>query len=142
MFTIARSRKFFAIACEMTGEHVAYTGKKQLSYQGAEGRGECAYNYSKDEQIQWLTNEMEGIAGTLEEGRRLDLRHEHGRLSLDSELETLQAMVHDGQALELGNIAPTLMAIATDMAVLERAQKRARQLLTVADAQEQTQPKK
>ena len=147
IFAIARARKFFDIACEAGGDHVAITGKKELSYNGQDGHGGCKYNYSKDNEIQWLTTEMQGIAATLEEGRRLDLRLEHGRLSLDAELETLETMVHNGQAMELGNIAPTLLAIVKDDAVLERAQKRARHLLLIMDstdtkATDTKQPKK
>jgi hypothetical protein len=134
IFAITRARKFFNIACEGGDAHLAFTGKKELGYQGADGHGGCSYNYSKDPKIQWLTTEMQGIAATLEEGRRLQLEHEHGRLSLDAELETLEQMVQNGQALELGNIAQTLLAIVKDDAVLQRAQKRSRRLLAIVDA--------
>jgi hypothetical protein len=134
VFEIARAKKFFNMACENGDAHLAFTGKKVLGYQGADGHGGCSYNYSKDPKIQWLTTEMQGIAATLEEGRRLELEHEHGRLTLDAELETLEQMVQNGQALELGNIAQTLLAIVKDDAVLQRAQKRARHLLAIVDA--------
>jgi hypothetical protein len=134
VFEIARAKKFFNVACENGDAHLAFTGKKELGYQGADGHGGCTYNYSKDPKIQWLTTEIQGIAATLEEGRRLELEHEHGRLSLDAELETLEQMVQNGQALELGNIAQTLLAIVKDDAVLQRAQKRARHLLAIVDA--------
>jgi hypothetical protein len=134
VFEIARAKKFFNMACENGDAHLAFTGKKDLGYQGTDGHGGCTFNYSKDPKIQWLTTEMQGIAATLEEGRRLQLEHEHGRLSLDAELETLDQMVQNGQALELGNIAQTLLAIVKDDAVLQRAQKRARRLLAIVDA--------
>ena len=134
VFAIARAKKFFDIACEGGDAHLAFTGKKELGYQGSDGHGGCTYNYSKDQKIQWLTTEMQGIAATLEEGRRLQIEHEHGRLSLDAELETLEQMTQNGQALELGNIAPELLAIVKDDAVLQRAQKRARHLLAIVDA--------
>lgn len=134
IFAVARAKKFFNIACENGDAHVAFTGKKELGYQGADGHGGCFYNYSKDPKIEWLTTEMQGIAATLEEGRRLEIEHEHGRLSLDAELETLENMAQNGQALELGNIAQTLLAIVKDDAVLQRAQKRARHLLAIIDA--------
>jgi hypothetical protein len=134
VFAIARAKKFFDIACEGGDAHLAFTGKKELGYQGSDGHGGCTYNYSKDPKIQWLTMEMQGIAATLEEGRRLEIEHEHGRLSLDAELETLEQMAQNGQALELGNIAPELVAIVKDDAVLQRAQKRARHLLAIVDA--------
>lgn len=141
IFATARARKLFAAKCDF-GAHVAFTGKKELSYSGPEGQGSCQYNYSRDPQVQWVTSEMLGIAGTLEEGRRLELRHEHGRLGLDQELEMLSTMVSSGQALELGNIAPTLTAIVQDEAVLERAQRRARQLLLETDATDAEQLKR
>ncbi len=134
IFAVARAKKFFNIACEGGDAHMAFTGKKQLGYQGVDGHGGCSYNYSKDPKIEWLTNEMQGIAATLEEGRRLEIEHEHGRLSLDAELETLETMAQNGQALELQNIAQTLLAIVKDEAVLQRAQKRARHLLAIIDA--------
>jgi hypothetical protein len=134
IFQIARAKKFFNIACEGGDAHLAFTGKKELGYQGSDGHGGCTYNYSKDHNIQWLTTEMEGIAATLESGRRLQLEHEHGRLSLDAELESLETMAQNGQALELQNIAPTLVEIVKDQAVLQRAQKRARHLLAIVDA--------
>ncbi len=140
MFAIARAKKFFAIGCETGGPKVAFTGKKQLSYSGPEGQGSCQYNYSRDPQLQWITSEMQGIAATLEAGRRLQIRHEHGRLSLDAELETLETEVQNGQAVELGNIAPILIDIIKDDAVLERAQTRARKLLRVADTAAQAKP--
>lgn len=134
IFAIARAKKFFNIACDSGDVHTAFTGKKELGYQGADGHGGCSYNYSKYPKIEWLTTEMQGIAATLEAGRRLEIEHEHGRLSLDAELETLETMAQNGQALELENIAPTLLAIVKDDAVLQRAQKRARHLLAIVDA--------
>lgn len=134
IFATARAKKFFAIACDATDVHLAFTGKKELSYDGSDGHGGCTYNYSKDPKIEGLTTEMQGIAATLEAGRRLEIEHEHGRLSLDAELETLEGMAQNGQALELGNIAPQLLAIVKDDAVMQRAQKRARHLLAIVDA--------
>jgi hypothetical protein len=134
IFEIAKAKKFFNMACENGDAHLAFTGKKTLGYDGPEGHGGCSYNYSKDQKIEWLTTEMQGIAATLEAGRRLELEHEHGRLSLDAELETLETMAQNGQALELQTIAPTLLAIVKDDAVLQRAQKRARHLLAIVEA--------
>jgi hypothetical protein len=134
IFEIARAKKFFNIACDAGDAHLAFTGKKELGYQGSDGHGGCSYNYSKEPKIEWLTTEMQGIAATLEAGRRLEIEHEHGRLSLDAELETLENMAQNGQALELGNIAPQLLAIVKDDAVMQRAQKRARHLLAIIDA--------
>jgi hypothetical protein len=132
IFAIARQKGFFAMDCENGGDSIAFRGMKTLSYAGPEGHGACTYNYSKDPQIQWLTDQCEGIASTLEEGRKLRLLYEHSPLTLDAELETLTQMVQNGQATELANIAPILQSIAGDDHVLQRAQRRARALLILA----------
>jgi hypothetical protein len=72
------------------------------------------------------------MAATMEEGSKLKRQYEHGRLSLDSELEFLDQMVHEGRAIELENIAPILQTIAGDDAVLQRVQRRAKALLATA----------
>jgi hypothetical protein len=104
-------------------------GNKTLEYDGPEGKGSCMYNWSKNAQIDKLSDEFEAIAATLDEGGKLQRQYEHGRLSLDAEIQVLEQMVHDGRAIELENIAPILQTLAGDEAVLQRVQRRARALL-------------
>jgi len=129
MFTTARKNKLFAISCDDGGKNIAFQGNKTLEYDGPEGKGSCMYNWSKNAQIDKLTDQFEAIAATLDEGGKLQRQYEHGRLSLDSEIEILEQMVHDGRATELENIAPILETLAGDEAVLQRVQRRARALL-------------
>ncbi len=129
MFATARKSKLFAIACDDGGKNIAYQGTKTLAYEGPEGQGSCTYNWSKLSQIEKLTDQFEAIAATLDEGSKLQRQYEHGRLSLDSELEVLDQMVQDGRAIELENIAPLLRTLAGDDVVLQRVQRRARALL-------------
>jgi hypothetical protein len=129
MFATARKNKLFAFACEDGAKNIAFQGTKTLEYKGPEGTGSCVYNWSKSSQINKLTEQFEAMAVTMDEGSKLKRQYEHGRLSLDAELEFLDQMVHDGRALEVENIAPVLQAIAGDEAVLQRVQRRARALL-------------
>jgi hypothetical protein len=129
IFATARKNKLFTVACEDGGKNIAFQGTKTLEFEGPEGKGSCTYNWSKISTIDKLTDQLEAVAATLEEGSRLQRQYEHGRLSLDSELELLTQMAHDGRAIELENIAPVLQTIAGDDAVLQRAQRRARALL-------------
>ena len=122
--------------CDDAGAKVAFQGKKTLEYEGPNGPGSCTYNWSNSKYIQLITKECEGIALTLEEGRKLEVEHEHARLSLDPELETLDRLARSGDALELGNIAPVLSAIAADDAVMQRARSRARTLLDMAKSEQ------
>jgi hypothetical protein len=128
-FQSARSHQFFAIECEAAGNHVAFTGKKTVSYTGPDGRGECTYNWSHDQQLNQLADDLMAVAYTIEEGRRLALEHVHSRLSLDAELDALQDAAKDRRALELENISSELTSIANDEAVMKRARNRARALL-------------
>jgi hypothetical protein len=129
LFQTARSHRFFAIECEATDTHIAFTGKKTVAYAGSDGSGQCTYNWSRDKELNQLADNLMAIAYTLYEGNRLTLEHTHSRLSLDSELENLQDAVKDRRALEIENIAPVLEAIASDPAVMNRARKRAQSLL-------------
>src|SRR5271155_1634655 len=131
-FQSARSHRFFAIDCEDAGNRVAFTGKKPVSYSGPDGRGECTYNWSHDQQLNQLADDLMAVAYTIDEGRRLALEHVHSRLSLDAELEALQDAAKDRRALELENISSELESIANDEAVLNRARNRARALLNRA----------
>jgi hypothetical protein len=129
LFKTARSHNFFNVACESTKAKVAFTGKKALQYTGPDGAGSCTFNWSRDQQLMKLADDLIAVAFTLEIGRRLAVEHEHNRLSLDAELEELQDAAVAGRAQEIQNIAPQLEAIAGDEKVLERARNRARQLL-------------
>jgi len=132
MFATARKNKRFSTSCEDGGKNVAFQGTKTLEYEGPEGKGSCSYNWSKNPQIDKLTDQFEAIAATLDEGSKLQREYEHGRLSLDPEIEVLQQLVQDGRAIELENIAPILQTLAGDDAVLQRVQRRARALLQQA----------
>jgi hypothetical protein len=132
MFSTARKNKFFAISCDDGGKNIAFQGTKTLAYDGDDGKGSCTYNWSKNAQIDKLTDQFEAMAATLDEGSKLQRQYEHGRLSLDSEIELLDQMVRDGRAIELENIAPILKTLAGDDAVLQRVQRHARALLAMA----------
>ena len=129
IFAIAAKEKYFATKCDAGAAKVAFQGTKTLVYDGPDGHGACTYNYSQDAKLQWITSQLMGLATTLEEGRRLAVQHEHSRLVLDSELETLSALVKDGQATEVQTIEPVLSAIIADDNVMLRARRRAQALL-------------
>src|SRR5579884_2314692 len=106
LFKTARSHNFFDVACESTKSKVAFTGKKALQYTGPDGEGSCTFNWSHDQQLMKVVDDLIAVAFTLEEGRRLAVEHEHSRLSLDAELEELQDAAKAGRAQQIQNIAP------------------------------------
>ncbi|HEX3438173.1 MAG TPA: hypothetical protein VHT24_15495 [Pseudacidobacterium sp.] len=134
LFKIARAHNFFDVACDSTKTKVAFTGKKALVYSGPDGDGSCTFNWSRDQQIMKVADDLIATAYTLEVGSRLTVEREHDRLSLDSELEALQDAVKGGRAQQVQNISPQLQSIADDEKVMERARNRARQLLNGSKA--------
>ncbi len=129
IFQTARALDRFNIFCGTKLKNIADTGKKTLSYAGADGTGTCAYNYSDDKDVAILTDLFYGIAYTMDVGRRLDFERRFDRLGLDAELLSLEHAVEEKEALELVNIAPTLRTIAADGDVMQRVRVRAGKLL-------------
>jgi hypothetical protein len=132
IFNAARALGHFDTVCEATAKNIANTGKKTLSYAGADGAGSCTYNYSDNKNVNMLTDTFLFIAFTLDEGRRLEFLHRYDRLGLDEEMTELVAAVKSGHALELETIAPVLTSIAGDAAVIERVRTQATKLLEQA----------
>jgi hypothetical protein len=129
IFKAARELNDFNVACASKLKNIADSGKKTLTYIAADGHGSCVYHYSENKSVAMLTDTFVGIAFTLDEGRRLEFLHRYDRLGLDAEMIMLSQEVEAGQALELDTIAPTLTAIAGDMAVLQRVRLLATKML-------------
>ena len=118
IFKAARAANYFNIECASKAKNIADTGKKTLSYTGADGSGSCTYNYSENKSVDTLTNVFLAIAFTMDD-----------RLGLDAEMISLGQEAEAGRALELGTIAPTLAVIADDTAVIQRVRLRAQKML-------------
>jgi hypothetical protein len=134
IFKTAQSLDRFNIECASKAKNIADTGKKTLSYKGADGQGSCLYNYSENKSITQLTDTFQAIAFTMDEGRKLEFLHRFDRLGLYSEMDVLSHEVQEKRALELGNIAPALRSIVADEAVMQRVRERAAHLLALAEA--------
>jgi hypothetical protein len=129
IFKAARSVNRFNIECASKLKNIADTGKKTLTYTGADGSGSCLYNYSENKSVDMLTNTFLAIAYTIDEGRRLAFLHRYDRLGLDAEMITFGQELDAGRALELGTITPTLAAIANDNALIQRVRLKAQKML-------------
>lgn len=132
LFRYARSHNFFATRCTSTQTTLAFTGNKTIAYTGPDGSGSCTFVWAGDPALQRISDDLNAVAFTIEEGRRLDVEVRHDRLGLDAELESLQDAVRDHRASDLPNIADELHAIADDQQVMDRARKRALALLSQA----------
>jgi hypothetical protein len=135
IFKEARTLNNFNVECASKAKNIADTGKKTLSYTGADGSGSCTYNYSENKTVDTLTNTFLSIAYTLDEGRRLEFLHRYDRLGLDAEMISFAQELEAGRALELGTISLMLAAIADDTALIQRVRLKAQKMLEQVSAE-------
>ncbi len=133
IFELARAADRFAMVCASKAKNIADTGAKTLRYAGADGAGECGYNYSESKPVTELTDVFQGIEATMEVGRRLDFLRRFDRLGLDAEISTLGSMVTDHRAWGVEAIGATLRSIANDTELLQRVRLRAAKLMEQVD---------
>lgn len=137
IFALARKLDLFRTTCASKAKNIADTGTKILTYTGPDGSGSCTYNYTENKDVQALTETFQGIAETMDLGRKLDHLRRYDRLGLDSLMSSLAQEVSDGHALELGTIAASLRSIAADPELMERVRMRANKLLSLVPADKQ-----
>jgi hypothetical protein len=128
VFEVAHHQKLFNEKCE-SGLKVAFQGEKTLSYKGDKGSGSCTFNYSKERQIQDLSDSMMAVEQTIIEGARLELLLKHDPLGLDAEMNSLVQAAKDGRAQQICAIKEILVQLANDPGVLVEVRKRADLLL-------------
>jgi len=129
VFEEAQRHKLFNVECD-SHLKVAFQGWKTLRYTGPEGNGSCTFNFSKDKEIQELSDSLGAVAETIVEGARLEMLLQHDRLGLDKEMEFLVDAAGNGRAQQICVIKGILARLAQDDEVMERVRKRARMLLT------------
>lgn len=132
VFQIAQNKKLFKGDCE-SHLKVAFQGWKKISYSGPEGNAACEFNYSKDKEIQALSESLVAVAATIVEGAKLESLLQHDRLGLDKEMEYLSEAASDGRAQQICAIQGILGRLAEDSGVMERVRKRAKLLLAAAE---------
>lgn len=131
-FQVAQKHKLFNAECESHAK-VAFQGTKTLRYEGTQGQGSCAFNYSRDAEIQELGDSLVAVATTVIEGARLEMLLQHDPLGLDKEIQTVQDAAGDGRAQQICSIREILERLSDDPAVMERVRKRAKALLARAE---------
>jgi hypothetical protein len=110
---------------------VAYQGTKKFTYTtpGGSGSSSCEFNYSKNHEIQSLSDTFIAVASTIDAGARLELLLQHDPLGLDKEMDYMMDGVKDGRLQQLGTIRGILQKLEDDPSVMERVRKRAGILL-------------
>lgn len=131
IFKLSQQLNHFNKTCASKAKNIADQGTKTLTYTGPDGSGSCTYNFTEMKDVQALTDIFQGLAETMDEGRRLDQLHRYDRLGLDAAIKFLADEVTSGHALEVGTIAASLHSIAADPDVMERVRARANTLLAL-----------
>lgn len=133
VFETAQHQKYFNEDCD-SHLKVAFQGWKKFSYTGPGGSGSCTFNFSKDKEVESLSDSLNAVAETILEGARLEILLQHDRLGLDKEMEFLVDAAGNGRAQQICTIREILVRLAEDEEVLERVRKRARLLLAQGGA--------
>ena len=133
VFDTMRRQKRLNEGCE-SHLKVAYQGTKKFTFTPPEGAAEsCEFNYSKNREIQALSDSFISVASTIIEGARLELLLQHDPLGLDKEMGYLLDGAKDGRLQQICTIRGILERLENDPHVMERVRKRARTLLARAD---------
>jgi hypothetical protein len=134
IFELTKQAKYFAGKIDSGNDKLAFTGAKVLSYQDGQRSNTAQYNYSNLQSVRDLTSLFQGIAGTLEYGRRLEYLHHYQKLALDTELKRMDAQARNNELSELQAVAPVLQGIADDSTVINVVRARAKGLLSYSEA--------
>ncbi len=129
IFDWAKQAQYFAGKIDSGNDKLAFTGAKVLSYQDGQRSNTARYNYSKVEAVRQLTALFQGMAGTLEYGRRLAYYHRYQKLALDEELKRMEVQAKNNELSEIQGVAPILLKIVEDVSVLNVVRARAQELI-------------
>lgn len=108
---------------------VAFQGTKKFTYSTPSTTQSCEFNYSKNRDIQSLSDSFIAVASTIVAGARLELLLQHDPLGLDEEMGYLVDGAKDGRMQQICAIRGILQKLQDDPSVMERVRKRAGILL-------------
>ncbi|HTU42586.1 MAG TPA: hypothetical protein VMF10_12830 [Candidatus Aquilonibacter sp.] len=129
IFGWARQAHYFAGNVDSGNHKLAFTGTKILAYHDAQHDNAARYDYSNLAPVRELTDLFQGMATTLEYGRRLVYYHRYQKLALDDELKRMEAQARNNELSEIQSLTPVLQEIVDDNSVLNITRARAQELM-------------
>jgi len=129
IFDLAAKAHYFSGKIDTGNKKLAFTGAKKLSYKDGQRESSAEYNYSPVPAVQELTTLFQGVASTLEFGRRLAHYHRYQKLALDDELKRMEAQARSGQLSEVSAVKPVLQEIFDDASVMNVVRARAQRIM-------------
>jgi hypothetical protein len=134
IFDLAGQAHYFSGKIDSGNKKLAFTGAKKLLYKDGQRETSAAYNYSAVPAVQQLTTLFQGVASTLEFGRRLTHYHRYQKLALDDELKRMEVQARSGQLSELPAVRPILQEIFDDSSVMNVVRARAQRIMEMGNA--------
>lgn len=129
IFELAARAQYFSGKVDSGNKKLAFTGSKKLIYKDGQRNSSADYNYSSQPAVQQLTTLFQGVASTMEFGRRLTYFHRYQKLALDDELKRMEDEATRGELAELQAVSPVLQAIYEDTSVINVVRARARRII-------------
>jgi hypothetical protein len=133
IFDLASQAHYFSGKVDSGSHKIAFTGAKKLVYKDGQRESSSAYNYSTVPAVQQLTTLFQGVAATLEFGRRLVHDHRYQKLALDDELKRMEDEVRRGNLVELQAVKPVLQEIYDDGSVMNVVRARAQRIMDMGN---------
>jgi hypothetical protein len=133
IFDLAAQSHYFSGNIDSGKRKLAFTGAKKLSYKDGLHESEAAFNYSSIPAVQQLTTLFQGVAATLDFGRRLEYFHRYQKLALDDELKKMEDEARVGNLIELQAVKPVLQEIYDDGSVMNVVRARALRIMEIGN---------
>jgi hypothetical protein len=133
IFELAAQANYFSGALDSGKKKLAFTGAKRLSYKDGQRANSADYNFSAMPAVQQLTALFQGMAATLEFGRRLQHYHGYQKLALDDELKRMEQQARAGELSELPAVKPILQEIYDDASVMNVVRARAQRIMEMGN---------
>jgi len=133
IFELAQKANYFHGDFDSHAKHIARTGVKTLQYESPQMNGSTSYNWSQNADIQQLTHFFQGIATTIDCGRKLAFQYRFDKLGMDQRLKELEGAQASHEVEELQIIVPILRKIAADPNMMNISRESAQRLLRTID---------
>lgn len=133
IFALAAQAHYFSGKIDSGNHKIAFTGAKKLTYKDGERESTAAYNYSTLPVVQQLTALFQGVASTMEFGRRLAHYHRYQKLALDDELKRMEDQASRGELIEIQAVKPVLQEIHDDSSVINVVRARAQRIMEMGN---------
>lgn len=134
IFALAAQADYFSGKIDSRNKKLAFTGAKKLTYKDGQHNTSAAFNFSPVPAVQQLTALFQGVAATLEYGRRLTFYHHYQKLALDDELKHMEDQARTGELAELQAVKPVLQEIYEDDSVMNMVRARAQRIMEMKPA--------